>query len=399
MPPFSRLFATLGVVALMPLAAQTPNRSGAAGCAHQGAPRGAPRRNRHRQLFLAARENRPGSGPLSGSRGRLHRSQTAGLKPFQEALYTEMLSHIQQTDMGVPVRRGAYLYYSRTVEGKQYPIRCRRKGNMEAPEEVLLDANELGAQHKFVGVGNFVVSDDGNLLAYTVDYTGFRQYTLQVKDLRDGRTLPDTTERVTSVEWAADNRTLFLTTEDAVTKRPDKLWRHALGESAFTLLYEEKDELYDIGLQKTRDKRYLVLGIESKDTSECRYLPAGEPGGAFQVFLPRENKHRYYLDHRGDLVLYPHQQGRPQFRSSDGARKGPRARELEGAGAAPRRRAHTGRRSVPRFRRGGREDAGDRPHPRLRFRYAQLDRHRVSRARVRGLPRRDAGIRFRNLPL
>src|SRR5271157_5737250 len=166
-------------------------------------------------------------------------AMTKRLKPFQDALYQEMLGRIQQTDLSVPTRRGDYLYYSRTEEGKQYPIQCRRKGSMQAAEEVLLDANELAKSHKFVGVGSFVVSDDQNLLAYTVDFTGFRQYSLQVKDLRTGAPLPDTTERVTSVEWAADNQTLFLTTEDDVTKRSDKLWRHVLGEAAFEPLYEE----------------------------------------------------------------------------------------------------------------------------------------------------------------
>jgi oligopeptidase B len=311
--PFSRLFAALGVVALMPLAAQPPATP---------VPPAAPVKD-HREVrhgativdnyFWLREKTNPEVVRYLEAEDAYTAAMTAGLKPFEEALYTEMLSHIQQTDMGVPVRRGAYLYYGRTVEGKQYPIRCRRKGSMEAPEEVLLDANELGKDHKFVGVGNFVVSDDGNLLAYTVDYTGFRQYSLQVKDLRDGRTLPDTTERVTSVEWAADNHTLFLTTEDAVTKRPDKLWRHALGNSAFTLLYEEKDELFDIGLQKTRDKRYLVLGIESKDTSECRYLAANESGGAFQAFLPREKQHRYYLDHRADLFYIRTNKGGHNF--------------------------------------------------------------------------------------
>ncbi|MFZ0933761.1 MAG: S9 family peptidase [Bryobacteraceae bacterium] len=311
--PFSRLPAAAGVVALMTLAAQTPTAP-----APPVAPVKEHREMRHGETvidnyFWLREKTDPEVVRYLETEDAYTAAMTAGLKPFQEALYTEMLSHIQQTDMGVPVRRGEYLYYARTVEGKQYPIRCRRKGNMDAPEEVLLDANQLGERHKFVGIGNFVVSDDGSLLAYTVDYTGFRQYSLQVKDLRDGRTLPDTTERVTTVEWAADNHTLFLTTEDAVTKRPDKLWRHALGDSAFTLLYEEKDELYDIGLQKTRDKRYLVLGIESKDTSECRYLPAGEPGGAFQVFLPREKQHRYYLDHRGDLFYIRTNKGGHNF--------------------------------------------------------------------------------------
>ena len=118
-------------------------------------------------------------------------AMTKNLTPFSDALYTELLSHIKQTDLSVPTRRGEYLYYTRTEEGQQYPIRCRRKGSMEAPEEVLLDANEMAKDHKFVGIGDFVVSDDQNELAYTVDFTGFRQYALRVKDLRSGKTLPD----------------------------------------------------------------------------------------------------------------------------------------------------------------------------------------------------------------
>ncbi len=134
------------------------------------------------------------------------KAMTADLGPFQDALYKEMLGHVKQTDLSVPVRRGGYLYYSRTEEGKQYPIQCRRKGGMDAPEEILLDLNELAKTHKFVGLGGFVVSDNDDMLAYTVDLTGFRQYGLQVKNLRTGETLPDTTERVDSVVWAADNK-------------------------------------------------------------------------------------------------------------------------------------------------------------------------------------------------
>ncbi|MDQ2842569.1 MAG: S9 family peptidase [Acidobacteriota bacterium] len=228
-------------------------------------------------------------------------AMTKDLQPFAHSLYNEMLSHIKQTDLSVPVRRGEFFYYTRTEEGKQYPINCRRKGSMDAPEEVLLDLNELGKGRKFIGLEAFSVSDDQNLLAYTLDYSGFRQYTLQVKDLRTGQTLPDTTQRVTSVEWAADNKTLFLTTEDAVTKRSDKLFRHVLGSDKFEPLYEEKDELYDIGLGKSRDKKYLFLGISSKDTTEFRYLRTDAPLQDFAVFLPREAKHRYYVDHREDL--------------------------------------------------------------------------------------------------
>ncbi len=228
-------------------------------------------------------------------------AMTKNLKPFSDALYTEMLGRIKQTDLSVPARRGAYFYYARTEEGKQYPIQCRRKGSMEAPEEVLLDLNELGKDKKFISLGGMVISDDQNLLAYTIDYVGFRQYALHVKDLRTGGTLPDTTERVTTLEWAGDNKTLFLTTEDAVTKRSDKVWRHVLGAASFEPVYEDKDELYDINVGKTRDKQYLFVQVDSKDTSEVRYLRASDAQGKFAVFLPRENKHRYYLDHREGL--------------------------------------------------------------------------------------------------
>jgi oligopeptidase B len=226
---------------------------------------------------------------------------TAGLKPFSEALYAEMLGRIQQTDLSVPARRGEYLYYTRTEEGKQYPIRCRRKGLMEAPEEILLDLNELGKDKPYIGLGAFVVSDDQKLLAYTIDYNGFRQYTLQVKDLESGTLLPDTTERVTAVAWAADNRTLFVTTEDDVTKRSDKLFRHTLGSDGFELIYHEEDELFDIGIGKTRDKLFLIVEAEAKDTAEARYLRADDPDGQFQVLLAREKSHRYYPDHREGL--------------------------------------------------------------------------------------------------
>ncbi len=228
-------------------------------------------------------------------------AMTKSLKPFEDALYNEMLSHVKQTDLSVPVRRGDYYYYSRTEEGKQYPIQCRKKGSLEGKEEVLLDLNALGQGRKFVGLGAMVVSDDQNLLAYTIDYVGYRQYSLYVKDLRTGATLPDTMERVDSVAWAADNHTLFLTTEDEVTKRSNRAWRHTLGEKRFEPLYEEKDETFGIGVQKTRDKKYLLLSAQSADTSEVRYLKADQAKSDFTVFLPREKQHRYFLDHRGNL--------------------------------------------------------------------------------------------------
>jgi oligopeptidase B len=225
-------------------------------------------------------------------------AMTKDLKEFEEVLYDEMLGRIKQTDLSVPTVRGGYYYYSRTDEGKQYPVQCRRKGSMDAPEEVLLDLNELAEGHSYLGLGAFTVSDDERMLAYTTDTTGFRQYTLTVKDLQTGETLADTAERVTSVQWAADNKTLFLTTEDPVTKRSDHLWRHTLGDNHLEPLYEERDELFRIHAERTRDKKFVLLTVVSSDTTEVRYVSADDPQADFRVFLPREKHHRYYVGHR-----------------------------------------------------------------------------------------------------
>lgn len=291
-----RYILLLGLLAALWVAAQTP----------PVAPRIEHREVRHGatvvdDYFWLREKSNPKVAEYLEAENAYTATMTKDLLPFSDSLYKEMLGRIKQTDLSVPVARRGYLYYSRTVEGKQYPIECRRKRNMETPEEVLLDMNELGKDKKFVGLGGFVVSDDQNLVAYTVDFTGFRQFALRVKDLRTGQTLPDTTERVTSLAWAGDNKTLFVVTEDAVTKRSDKLWRHVLGSAKFEEIWNEKDELYDIEIGKTRDLKYLFLQSEAKDTSEARYLRADRPADTFTVFLPREKGHRYYLDHREGL--------------------------------------------------------------------------------------------------
>ncbi len=225
---------------------------------------------------------------------------TAHLQPFVDTLYEEMVARVQQTDLSVPVRRGAFYYYHRTEEGLQYPIRCRRAANADgsddtdAEEQVLLDQNAMAEGLTYLGIGDVEVSDSDRLLAYSTDETGFRQYTLHVKDLATGEVQGALAERVTSVEWAADDRTLFYVTEDPVTKRSNKLFRRTLdGEPE--LLYEEADELFRIGIGRTKDGAYLVLAAFSTDTYECRCLAASDPGGAFDVLLPREKGHRYHV--------------------------------------------------------------------------------------------------------
>jgi oligopeptidase B len=233
---------------------------------------------------------------------------------LQQKLYTEMLARIKQTDQNVPYKYGDYLYYTRTVEGQQYPIFARKRGTLDAKEEITLDLNEMAKGLKFMAVGAYAVSDDGNLLAYTTDTTGYRQYTLHVKDLRTGALLPDTVERVDSVQWAQDNKTIFYVTEDQVTKRSDKFFRHVLGTNAYDLVYEDKDELYDLGAYRTRDKALIVIHSESKTTSEARYIPADKPMEAPRLVLARENDHKYFIDHRGDLLYIRTNKGGKNYR-------------------------------------------------------------------------------------
>jgi len=219
-------------------------------------------------------------------------------EPFQEKLYQEMLGRILQTDLSVPYRLRGYLYFSRTEEGKQYPIHARKRDAEDAPEESLLDLNTLATDHSFLSLGSFAVSDDNALLAYSLDSTGFRQYTQQIKNLHSGETLPVRIERVTSAAWAADNRTLFYTVEDETTKRSYRLYRHVLGSTEpDTLLYEEHDERFRIEVERSRSGAFLLLTIASHTTSEVRFIPAGQPSAEFRLISPREDNHEYYVDH------------------------------------------------------------------------------------------------------
>jgi oligopeptidase B len=219
-------------------------------------------------------------------------------EPFQEKLYQEMLGRILQTDLSVPYRLRGYLYFTRTEEGKQYPIHARKRDAESAPEEFLLDLNALAAGHSFLSLGSFAVSDDNSLLAYSLDTTGFRQYALQIKNLLTGETLPARIERVTSAAWAADNRTLFYTVEDETTKRSYRLYRHVLGTTEpDALIYEEPDERFRLDVERTRSGAFLLLTIASHTTSESCFLPAAQPHAEFRLIAPREDNHEYYVEH------------------------------------------------------------------------------------------------------
>lgn len=236
-------------------------------------------------------------------------AMTANIKPLSAKLYAEIKGRMQEVDLSVPKRRGAFYYYTRIEAGKQYPLMCRRRASAQlaydpaAPEEIMLDQNQLAEGQKYFAVSSVSLSPDDRLLAYATDTTGFRQYTLYVKDLRSGTLLPDSAPRVTSVAWAADNQTVFFVQEDATTKRADRLLRMKLG-SAPVAVYHEADEQFNLQVAATRDKQYIQLAIGATDTNEVRLLPADQPDAAFRSVLGREKGHRYSLEHRnGELFI------------------------------------------------------------------------------------------------
>ena len=223
-----------------------------------------------------------------------------GTGPLQERLYKEMLGRIKETDLSVPYRKGRYWYYARTEEGKQYPILARKLGALTSAEEIVLDLNVLARDHAYFAVNAFIVSDDGNELAYSVDTTGFREYTLHVRDLRRDEDGPELIERVSSVAWAADGTTLFYVTDDDA-KRAHRLWRLRRGESEAALVHEELDERFSLTIRRSRSLGYLFMDADSHTASEVRFLAANEADGAFQIFLPRAPELEYEVDHGGEF--------------------------------------------------------------------------------------------------
>ena len=222
----------------------------------------------------------------------------APTEDLQAKLYAEMLSHIKETDESVPYRLGDWFYSTRTLEGSQYPIHVRRPaGNPDLsspfdpaqPEQVILDVNLLAEGKPFMSVGALAICPDGNFLAYSTDETGFRQYTLHIRDLRTGQDLPESAQRVGSATWAADSKTLFYSTEDETTKRQDHIFRHIAGTpcSEDPIVYHEPDERFNVGIGRTRDGAFLMIESGSHTTNEYRFLSTAQPQGDFRLLAPR----------------------------------------------------------------------------------------------------------------
>jgi oligopeptidase B len=229
-------------------------------------------------------------------------AKTASLAPLREKLYAEFVGRIKQTDLQVPERYGPYLYYSRTVEGQQYPIFARKRGSEQAAEEILLDRNERAAGGTYYATGATEVSPNHQRLAVLEDRNGSEHFVLRVKDLSTGRWLPDSIPETTyGVAWGNDNRTLFYTRFDSA-QRADRIFRHRLGEAPAkdAVVAHEPDALFEVELTKSHSGRYLFITHHSFTSSEVKYLDAGAPDGAWRVIVPRTPDLEYEVEHHDD---------------------------------------------------------------------------------------------------
>lgn len=249
----------------------------------------------------------------------------APLKPLQDTLYKEIVARIKQDDASVPYRERGYWYYTRFETGKDYPVHARRKGSMEAPEEVMLDVNALADGKGYYSVGTWEVSQDNRLLAYADDAVGRRQYTIRFKDLSTGQVLPDQIPGVSpDVVWADDNKTMFYVENDPETLLTVRVKKHVLGTPVAQdpLVYEEHDDSFYMGLGRTRDDKYITIGVHSTVSSEERYAPAADPQ-AFTVLAPRARDVEYDADHfDGRWVIRTNADGATNFKivtAADGA--------------------------------------------------------------------------------
>ncbi len=255
-------------------------------------------------------------------------ARTAHLAELREQLFEEIRRRTQETDLSVPTRKGGHWYYTRTVEGQQYGVQCRRvvhDGETDPPvsrdgapladEEVLLDGNVLAAGHDFFALGAFDVSPDGRWLAYSTDFSGDERFTLRVKDLSTGELLPDEVPGTFyGTAWSADASVLFYVTVDDAW-RPHRVWRHTLGTPASedVVVHQEDDERFWVGVELTRSEKFLLIDIHSKVTSEVLAIPAGNPTGAPVPVAPRRQGVEYTVEHHGHRFLILHNDGAEDF--------------------------------------------------------------------------------------
>ncbi len=247
----------------------------------------------------------PGAIAYLEAENRYTEAVMAPIKPLETEIYNEIIGRIQQTDASAPFRKKDYFYYSRTEEGKQYSIYCRKRGSLDAAEEILLDGNVLAEGHAYFALGGMTVSANQQLVAYAVDYTGAERFIVQVKDLATGEMLPDSIPETTyGLAWLNDNAGLLYVTFDA-TQRPEKVWKHVLGTSVRDdrVLFTEDDPLFTFELRKARSGRFIfVTSVNAGTTTEVHMLDADDASG-FNVFEPRQPGVEYYVEHQGAQFL------------------------------------------------------------------------------------------------
>ncbi|MEO8538266.1 MAG: S9 family peptidase [bacterium] len=224
------------------------------------------------------------------------------LKPLEAVLYGEMLDRIKEDDESFPYELGGWLYYSRTEAGKQYAVHCRKRSD-DSPEEILLDLNAMAEGHSYMGLGAYQPSPDGRYLAYSTDTTGFRQYTLVVKDLESGDHLAFEVQQAGTVAWSNDNNTIFYTVDDEA-KRPARVFRYQLNATSAQFIYEEPDEMFRVSIHRARSGQYLFLTSASHTSTEVRYLAAGDALSEWQLIAQRVHEHEYYADHHSDWLYF-----------------------------------------------------------------------------------------------
>ena len=230
-------------------------------------------------------------------------AMTAHTKDFQKALFEEMKGRIKEDDQSVPYLYNGYYYITRYEKGQDYPIYSRKKGSLDAKEEILFDCNELAKGHTFFQLGGLSVSPDNRFASFGVDTVGRRIYTIQIKNLETNEVLSDVIENATGGSvWANDNHTLFYTRQDKVTLRANQIFKHKLGSTADkdVLVYEEKDDTFNVSVGKEKSKKYIVIGAESTLTTEYRILNSDTPDDEFKVFQPRVRGLEYSISHFGD---------------------------------------------------------------------------------------------------
>jgi oligopeptidase B len=238
------------------------------------------------------------------------------LRPLQEKLYAEIVSRIQETDLSVPVPHGPFLYYSRSVEGLQYPIHCRRTPEDGSPEHVLIDENVLAEGQEYCALGAFEVSPDHRLLAWSLDTEGDEDHVLRIRDMETGEDHPEAIPGTSyGVAWASDNRTVFYTTLDE-SRRPWRVWRHRLGTGPAddVIVHQEDDDRFFCSVERTRSGGFIVIDLRSAVTSETRLLRADDPEGTFTVLQDRRQGIEYGLDHHGDRFFIMSNEDAPNFR-------------------------------------------------------------------------------------